>query len=185
MKSYLAAALQMNSRPDLEKNLTQAEELVDLAVRRGAEVVALPENFSFLGEEADKLANLEAIATASEKFLRKMAHRFQITVLGGGFPIPVGDGKVANVAMLVDPHGGEVRYEKVHLFDVNLPDGNTYRESETVRAGTALPPVYASEELGTLGISVCYDVRFPELYRHLSKKGAEVLFIPAAFTAHT
>ncbi|MGD1849454.1 MAG: carbon-nitrogen hydrolase family protein, partial [Cyanophyceae cyanobacterium] len=185
MKSYLAAAIQMNSLPDLEKNLAQAEELVDLAVRRGAEVVALPENFSFLGDEADKLANLEVIATASEKFLRKMAHRFQITVLGGGFPMPVGDGKAANVAMLIDPRGGEVRYEKVHLFDVNLPDGNTYRESETVQAGTALPPVYASEELGTLGISVCYDVRFPELYRHLSKKGAEVLFIPAAFTAHT
>ncbi|MEM9771445.1 MAG: carbon-nitrogen hydrolase family protein [Cyanobacteria bacterium P01_D01_bin.73] len=185
MKSYLAAAIQMNSQPDLAKNLAQAEELVDLAVRRGAEVVALPENFSFLGEEKEKMAQLEAIATASEKFLRTMAHRFQVTILGGGFPMPVSGGKAANVALLVDPKGGEIRYEKVHLFDVNLPDGNTYRESETIRAGTQLPPVYPSDELGQLGISVCYDVRFPELYRHLSKKGANVLFIPAAFTAHT
>ena len=185
MKSYLAAAVQMNSQPDLQKNLLQAEELVDLAVRRGAEVIALPENFSFLGEEQDKLAQIEAIAEASEKFLRTMARRFQVTILGGGFPVPVSEGKGVNVAMLVDPHGIEVRYEKVHLFDVNLPDGNTYQESQTVQAGTQLPPVHRSDELGTLGLSVCYDVRFPELYRHLSKQGADVLFIPAAFTAHT
>ncbi len=73
----------------------------------------------------------------------------------------------------------------MHLFDVNLPDGNTYQESGTVLAGTNLPPVYDSPELGKLGISVCYDVRFPELYRYLSKMGAEVLFVPAAFTAYT
>ena len=186
MKSYLAAAIQMTSLPDLEKNLVQAEELIELAVRRGAELVSLPENFSFMGDEAEKIAQAEAIGQQSEKFLKTVAQRFQVTVLGGGFPVPTGNGTVYNTCLLVDPSGTEVaRYEKVHLFDVNVPDGNTYQESSTVKAGQNLPPVYPSKDLGVLGLSVCYDVRFPELYRHLSNMGAEILFVPAAFTAYT
>ncbi|PSB20794.1 hydrolase [filamentous cyanobacterium CCP2] len=186
MKSYLAAAVQMNSQPDLAKNLAQAEDLIDLAVKRGAELVCLPENFSFLGDEADKLAQAEQIAQQSEKFLKTMAQKYQITLLGGGFPVPTESGQVYNTALLVGQAGEElVRYEKVHLFDVNLPDGNTYKESQTVLAGLNLPPIYPSKEFGNLGLSVCYDVRFPELYRHLSQMGAEVLTIPAAFTAYT
>ena len=186
MKSYLAAAVQMNSQPDLAKNLAQAEDLIDLAVKRGAELVCLPENFSFLGDEADKLTQAEQIAQQSEKFLKTMAQKYQITLLGGGFPVPTESGQVYNTALLVGQSGEElVRYEKVHLFDVNLPDGNTYKESQTVLAGLNLPPIYPSKEFGNLGLSVCYDVRFPELYRHLSQMGAEVLTIPAAFTAYT
>lgn len=186
MKSYLAAAIQMTSLPNLEKNLVQAEELIELAVRQGAELVTLPENFSFLGTEVEKLAQAEAIALKTEKFLKTMAQRFQVTILGGGFPVPVETGKVYNTALLVDPSGQELsRYLKVHLFDVNLPDGNTYQESSTVMAGTALPLVYKSKDLGNLGLSVCYDVRFPELYRHLANMGADILFVPAAFTAYT
>jgi predicted amidohydrolase len=186
MKSYLAAAIQMTSLPDLEKNLVEAEELIELAVRQGAELVSLPENFSFLGTEEDKIAQANAIALKSEKFLKTMAQRFQVTILGGGFPVPVNQEKVYNTALLIDPSGAELtRYQKVHLFDVNVPDGNTYRESSTVMAGSDLPAVYHSEQLGTLGLSVCYDVRFPELYRHLAYKGADLLFVPAAFTAYT
>jgi predicted amidohydrolase len=187
MKSYLAAAIQMTSVPDLQKNLAQAEELIDLAVRQGAELVGLPENFSFMGEEKDKLAQGDAIAQATETFLQKMAQRFQVTILGGGFPIPVdSSGKVYNTALLINANGQELaRYQKVHLFDVNVPDGNTYQESSTVMAGLELPPVYASPELGKIGLSICYDVRFPELYRHLSNQGADILFVPAAFTAFT
>jgi predicted amidohydrolase len=139
-----------------------------------------------MGEEAEKLAQAETIAQKTEKFLKRITQRFQITLLAGGFPVPTTDGKVYNTAVLIDANGQELtRYQKVHLFDVNLPDGNTYRESNTVMAGNVLPPVYDSPELGNLGLSVCYDVRFPELYRHLSQKGAEVLFVPAAFTAYT
>jgi predicted amidohydrolase len=186
MKSYLAAAVQMNSQPNLAQNLTQAEDLIDLAVKRGAELICLPENFSFLGEEADKLAQAAQIAQQSEKFLKTMAQRYQITLLGGGFPVPTESGQVYNTALLIGPAGEElVRYEKVHLFDVNLPDGNTYKESQTVLAGLNLPPIYPSKDFGNLGLSVCYDVRFPELYRHLSQMGAEVLTVPAAFTAYT
>ncbi|MBD2104245.1 carbon-nitrogen hydrolase family protein [Leptolyngbya sp. FACHB-261] len=193
MKSYLAAAIQMTSVPDLGKNLAQAEELIDLAARRGAELVCLPENFSFLGDEDEKIRQAPHIAQESEKFLKTMAQRYQITLLGGGFPVvsslnpdqTVPD-RVLNTALLVGPDGSELaRYEKVHLFDVNLPDGNTYRESSTVLAGKMPPPVHPSKELGNLGLSVCYDVRFPELYRHLAAHGATVLLVPAAFTAYT
>ncbi|HHP7246310.1 MAG TPA: nitrilase-related carbon-nitrogen hydrolase, partial [Elainellaceae cyanobacterium] len=96
MRSYLAAAVQMNSLPDIHKNLAQAEDLIDLAVRQGAELVCLPENFSFLGDESKKLNEAVAIAEESEKFLKTMAQRYQITLLGGGFPVPTNDNKVYN-----------------------------------------------------------------------------------------
>ncbi|MEM7726324.1 MAG: carbon-nitrogen hydrolase family protein [Cyanobacteria bacterium P01_A01_bin.45] len=187
MKSYLAAAIQMTSVPDLAKNLAQAEELIDLAVRQGTELVGLPENFSFMGEDEQKLAQADTIACKTENFLKTMVQRYQITILGGGFPIPVPEkGKVHNRALLIDSTGQELaRYDKVHLFDVNVPDGNTYRESNTVIPGTERPPVYNSEKLGNIGLSVCYDVRFPELYRYMSQEEVDVIFIPAAFTAFT
>ncbi|MGQ9865284.1 MAG: carbon-nitrogen hydrolase family protein [Pseudanabaenaceae cyanobacterium] len=188
MKPYLAAAVQMNSQPDLAKNLAQAEEMIQLAVNRGADLVCLPENFSFLGDEAAKARLAAEIARESEQFLKMAAQRYQVTLLGGGYPVPVADesGKFWNTALLVSPEGEEIaRYQKIHLFDVNLPDGNTYRESATIAPGRSLPPVYRSEHLGGLGLSICYDVRFPELYRYLAQQGAEVLLVPAAFTAYT
>ncbi|NJN71867.1 MAG: carbon-nitrogen hydrolase family protein [Limnothrix sp. RL_2_0] len=186
MKSYIAAAVQMTSKPDLALNLGEAEDLIQLAVNQGAKLVTLPENFSFLGEEAKKLSQAQEIATQSEKFLKTMAQRFQITLLGGGFPVPVGENKVFNTALMIAPDGLELaRYHKAHLFDVDLPDGNTYAESSTVQAGEMLPNISEDWGLGQIGLSVCYDVRFPELYRHLSQQGADVLCIPAAFTAYT
>ncbi len=186
MKSYLAAVVQMTSLPDVAKNLAQAEELIELAVRRGAELVGLPENFSFLGDDTVKVKEAANIASQTEQFLRRMAQRFQITLLGGGYPVPATEGKVFNTALLLGPNGQELaRYQKVHLFDVDLPDGNIYHESGTVLAGSTIPPIYKSPSLGNIGLSVCYDVRFPELYRVLAQSGADILFVPAAFTAFT
>lgn len=186
MRSYLAAALQMTSKPNLTDNLLNAEELIELAVRQGAELVCLPENFAFMGPEEDKLAQAATIAQTTQQFLKTMAQRYQMTLLGGGFPVPVSSGKVHNTALLIAPNGEILsEYHKAHLFDVNVPDGNNYCESSTVEAGQTLPTIYTSETLGKLGLSVCYDVRFPELYRHLAKAGAEVLCVPAAFTAYT
>lgn len=186
MKSYLAAALQMTSLPDVEKNLDHAEELIDLAVRRGAELIGLPENFAYMGEEQDKVERAQEISDRTHHFLKTMAQRYQVTLLGGGFPVPASPGRVYNTAVLVGPDGTELsRYDKVHLFDVDIPDGYKYQESNTVVPGRRLPKLYDSEQFGKIGLSVCYDVRFPELYRHLSKTGAEVLFVPAAFTAYT
>ncbi len=187
MNSYLAAAIQMTSVPDLQKNLAQAEEFIDLAVHKGAQLVGLPENFSFMGEEKDKLAQAEVIAKETQIFLKRMAQRYQVNIIGGGFPVPSDNiDKVYNTASLIDSNGEELSsYRKAHLFDVNVPDGNTYRESSTVMAGKQLPSVYFSKKLGHIGLSVCYDVRFPELYRHMSKEGADVMIVPAAFTAFT
>ena len=188
MNSYVAAAVQMTSRRDVTKNLQQAEELIDLAVRQGAELIGLPENFAFLGEDHEKQEQATAIAAATEQFVQTITQRYQITLLAGGYPVPVVDNasKAYNTATLAAPNGEELaRYHKVHLFDVNVPDGNTYWESATVQAGAEYPPVYRSEKFGHLGLSICYDVRFPELYRHLAKQGADVLFVPAAFTAYT
>ncbi len=191
MKAYLAAAVQMTSIPNLEKNLAQAEELIQLAVNRGAELVCLPENFSFLGDEEAKTQQAEEIAQQSLKFLETMSQRYQVTLLGGGFPVPQNSenpksGKLFNTAVLMGKDGQELaRYHKMHLFDVNLPDGNTYQESDIIQAGSTAPPIYYSDRLGNLGLSVCYDVRFPELYRYLSLNGANILFVPAAFTAYT
>lgn len=185
MQSYLAAAVQMTSCPDISTNLQQAEEWIEFAARQGCELVTLPENFAFMGPEEEKSRLATEISERAEAFLERMAQRYQVTLLGGGYPVPDQNHRVFNTATLVAPTGEELaRYQKIHLFDVNLPDGNTYRESLTVSHGQK-PYVYKSEKLGVLGLSVCYDVRFPELYRLLVEQGAEVLLIPAAFTAFT
>ena len=114
-----------------------------------------------------------------------MARRYQVAILGGGFPVPAGEAATFNRSELVSRDGQVLAtYDKIHLFDVDLPDGNTYTESTTISAGT-LPPVAELPGLCRVGLSICYDVRFPELYRHLAGAGAELLMVPAAFTAYT
>ena len=186
MGSFLAAAVQLTSTPDPDANFVAAEEQIELAARRGAELVGLPENFAFMGEDSRRLELAPALAERCSRFLVTMARRYQVTLLGGGFPVPAGAGKTFNRAELVGTEGQLLaRYDKIHLFDVDLPDGNTYRESLTVQPGSQLPPVVEVPGLGRIGISICYDVRFPELYRHLAGAGANVLMVPAAFTAFT
>ncbi len=186
MSSFLAAAVQLTSTPDPDANLAAAEEQIELAARRGAELVGLPENFAFMGDDSLRLTLAPELAERCSRFLVTMARRYQVTLLGGGFPVPAGDGLTYNRAELVGQEGELLaRYDKIHLFDVDLPDGISYRESATVRPGDALPPVVNVPGLGRIGLSICYDVRFPELYRHLAQQGADVLMVPAAFTAFT
>jgi len=184
--SFLAAALQLTSTPDPDANLAAAEEQIELAARRGAELVGLPENFSFMGDDQRRLELAPDLAERCSRFLVTMARRYQVTLLGGGFPVPAGENLTYNRSELVGTEGQLLaRYDKIHLFDVDIPDGSTYRESATVRRGQELPPVVEVPGLCKVGLSICYDVRFPELYRHLAKAGAELLMIPAAFTAYT
>ena len=187
MSDFLAAAVQLISTSDPESNFAAAEEQIELAARRGADLVGLPENFAFMGADATRLELAPALADQCSRFLVTMARRYQVVVLGGGFPVPCGDGATTfNRAELVGKDGQLMaRYDKIHLFDVDLPDGIPYRESSTVTRGRELPPVVDVPGLCKVGLSICYDVRFPELYRHLVGAGAEVLMIPAAFTAYT
>ena len=186
MTSFLASAIQLNSSADLTANFAAAEEQIELAVRRGAELVGLPENFAFMGEDSQRLEQAALIAEQAQRFLITMARRYQVTLMGGGYPVPAGAGLTSNRAQLVAKDGQILAtYDKIHLFDVDLPDGNTYQESATVQPGNALPPEVDVPGLCRVGLSICYDVRFPELYRHLAAEGADLLFIPAAFTAFT
>ena len=184
--SFLAAAVQLTSSADPEVNFAAAEEQIELSVRRGAELVGLPENFAFMGEDQQRLDLAAELAEQCSRFLVTMARRYQVALLGGGFPVPAGVGLTANRAELVSKDGQLLaQYDKIHLFDVDLPDGITYRESATVKPGNSLPPVVEVPGLCRVGLSICYDVRFPELYRHLAAAGADVLMVPAAFTAFT
>ncbi len=187
MPDFLSAALQLTSTSDVEANLSAAEEQIEIASRRGADLVGLPENFAFIGNDQKRLEISSSLADKCSRFLVTMARRYQIVLLGGGYPVPAGDGnRTLNRSELVGRDGQLLgRYDKIHLFDVDLPDGNKYQESETIVSGKELPSVIDVPGLCKVGLSICYDVRFPELYRHLVDRGAELLMIPAAFTAFT
>jgi predicted amidohydrolase len=184
------AAVQMRSTDDLAANLATARTLASRGAREGAQLVVLPECFAFLGsKEGDKLAVAEhldgdgPIMTA----LHEIAQEHRVWVIGGGAPERVdGDPKrTYNTAIVVAPDGALVaRYRKIHLFDVDIPGGAVLRESDSTARGDE---VIAVDIAGAkVGLSICYDVRFPELYRRLvAEHGAQVLLVPAAFTAHT
>ncbi|KGG15369.1 MULTISPECIES: carbon-nitrogen hydrolase family protein [unclassified Prochlorococcus] len=187
MSDFLAAAIQLTSTSNFEANLSIAEEQIEIASRRGAELIGLPENFAFIGPDDERLNIASTLSQKCSKFLVTMARRYQVVLLGGGFPVPAGDGsRTLNRSEIVDKDGQLLgRYDKIHLFDVDLPDGNKYRESETIISGQKLPSVIDIPGFCKVGLSICYDVRFPELYRFLVEQGAELLMIPAAFTAFT
>jgi predicted amidohydrolase len=183
--SFLVAAAQMTSGPDRAKNLATALALVDEAADRGARFVGLPENFGFMGREEDRIAGAEPVDGPTVAALRERARARRIFVLAGSIAEKVdAAGKTGNTSVLVDD-AGEIAavYRKIHLFDVDIPDGARYAESETVLPGDA--PVVADTALGRIGLTVCYDLRFPELYRRLADGGAELVTVPAAFTLYT
>src|SRR5580704_5864481 len=182
------AAVQMTSGPDVTANLEQARALLEDAAARGARLAALPENFSFMGlKDADKRGVAEADGSGpAQDFLAATARRLRLWIVGGTVPLRSGvDGRVAAASLVYDSDGRRVaRYDKIHLFDVDIPGrGESYRESAHVAPGAAATVL--DTPLGRLGLSVCYDVRFPELYRHLSAAGAQLLVVPSAFTSPT
>lgn len=186
MKAFKAAAIQMNSQPEMDTNLEQACRLVREAAGEGASFIGLPENFAFLGDLPARLEQAPEIARGVEKFLSDAAKEFKVYLLGGGYPVPASSGRVYNRASLVGPEGKEVaRYDKMHLFDVDLEGGESYRESDFVEPGKAEPVCAECGSLGTIGLTICYDLRFPELYRKLSEMGADMLTVPSAFTQTT
>jgi deaminated glutathione amidase len=180
------AALQLNSQADVTANLEACRRLVGRAARRGAELVLLPENFAFFGPEAGKRSVAESLAEGPiTKALAEIAREFHVCVVGGGFPEQSCDPQRPHNSLLVVGADGSqlATYRKIHLFDVELGGGGSYAESAATSAGSA--PIVVEVGGFKLGLSICYDLRFPELYRALSEQGAEVLLVPAAFTLHT
>jgi len=182
------AAIQMTSSHEVAENLASAGALLREAKDAGALVACLPENFSFIGlKDADKLQVAEADGDGPvQAFLSDTARQLKMWILGGTIVIRTNDSsRVANSSLLIDGDGERVaRYDKIHLFDVTIPGRNEqYRESNHVLPGRS--PVIADTPVGKLGLSVCYDMRFPELYRELVSQGAEWLAMPAAFTVPT
>ena len=189
------AAIQMTSGPDVTVNLEQARGLLEEAAVHGAGLAILPENFAFMGlHDADKRAVGESDGSGPiQDFLSSTALKLRVTIVAGTIPLRAGeDGRVAAASLVYGPDGKRVgRYDKIHLFDVDIPSGagvesggtGRYRESAHVAPGA--DAVVVETNAGKLGLSVCYDVRFPELYRSLSASGAQLLSIPSAFTSPT
>lgn len=182
------AAIQMTSGHVVADNLAVAGEMLREAKDLGCDIACLPENFSFIGlRDADKLEVAEAEGDGVvQSFLSDTARKLKMWILGGTIVIRRDtDRRVANSSLLIDAAGKRVaRYDKIHLFDVTIPGRDEqYRESTHVAAGRDL--VVADTPVGRLGLSVCYDMRFPELYRELGTKGAQWLAMPAAFTVPT
>lgn len=182
------AAIQMASSPSVSSNLLAAENLIAEATKTGVKLVALPENFALMGEhEFDKLEAKEIDGSGTiQNFLAGVAKKYNVWVIGGTIPIAGNDEKKVRAACLVYNNSGErvARYDKVHLFDVNVPGTNeVYRESDSIEPG-AEPQVFATP-FGKMGIAVCYDLRFPEIFRKMAKQGVEILVVPSAFTAET
>jgi len=183
-REIIAAAIQMSSTPDKEENLDTAERLIRSAVSSGAGLIALPELWNCHGLEDVYSKNAESVPGPTTEFLGGLAGELGVFLLGGsileGGPQSK---KLHNTSTFFGPDGRmSAVYRKIHLFDVKAPD-RAYLESRTIAAGTEI--VTAKAGAVTIGLSVCYDVRFPELYRLLTLRGAEVLAVPAAFTLQT
>jgi deaminated glutathione amidase len=181
----LLAAAQMTSGADKAHNLDTAIRLVRRAAALGAGLVGLPENFSWMGPEKERALAAETLAGPTLARMAEVARECGISLLAGsiaerGAP----GGRFYNTSVLFGPDGAQQAvYRKIHLFDVEVGDGARYRESEAVAPGEEV--VSADTPLGRLGMSVCYDLRFPELYRRLVDQGSTILAVPAAFTLMT
>jgi len=186
MKKVTVAAVQMTSTSDREANLKKAEELLKKGAAEGASLLALPENFSFMGEgEKDKLevAEMPEGGPVTE-FLKGFARLNKVWIVGGSVPVKAEEGKVFNRSLLINDRGEiAASYDKIHLFDVDIAGGESHKESRTVSPGDKV--VTHKTPFGVVGLSICYDLRFPELYRELTLKEATMIFVPAAFTSQT
>jgi predicted amidohydrolase len=179
-----AAAVQLNSQDDKDRNLEVAERLVREAAADGADLVALPEKWNVLGSPEVLIAGGEALDGPTITACRGWARELGINLVAGSIVEQVeGQEKLSNTSVLIDPDGEiEATYRKIHMFDVDV-GGVEYRESATQEPGSEI--VIADAGDVPIGMTVCYDIRFPELYRILAVRGARVITVPAAFTLHT
>lgn len=182
------AAIQMASGPNVNANLLEAARLLKKAAEAGAKLVVLPENFAMMGmTEFDKVKIREADGDGPlQDFLAEQAAKLGIWLVGGTIPLAGHDPDKVNAAcLLFDDKGNRVaRYDKIHLFDVKITESDErYNESESIEPGSKV--VVVDTPFGKLGLAVCYDLRFPGLFRHMSEEGVELFVLPSAFTAIT
>ena len=181
------AAIQMVSGADVDANLDEAARLISTAVSAGAEFVVLPENFAIMPtEDAGQLQVMELDGDGPiQEFLSAQAHQNHIWLVGGSIPLVSSQpSKVRAACLLFNDRGERVaRYDKLHLFDVELDNGEEYSESLTIEPGESV--VVVDSPIGRLGLTICYDLRFPELFREMLDQGAEIFSVPSAFTATT
>ncbi|MGZ5931215.1 MAG: carbon-nitrogen hydrolase family protein [Rhizomicrobium sp.] len=186
MSTFRAACVQLRSSDDVQENIRTTSELIREAKGKGAQFVATPENTTLMAPDGGaKLERSfdEAHDPALPAF-SALAEELGIWLLVGSLAIKVSDTKTANRSFLIDPKGRiSARYSKIHLFDVDLPSGEKYRESNTVAGGDSA--TLAETPFGKIGMTICYDLRFPHLYRTLAQKGALLLTVPSAFTETT
>ena len=185
-----SAVIQMVSQSDISANLERARQLLEQAAERGARLAVLPENFAAMGRrDSAAIGRAEALGHGPIlPWLKQAARDLKLWVVAGTLPLPpqgLPDAKAHACSLLIDDHGQTVaRYDKLHLFDVDVADNcGRYRESDDYAHGAQV--VVADTPVGRLGLSVCYDLRFPELYSALRAAGAELISAPAAFTAVT
>ncbi len=186
MSQIRVACVQMRSGTDVAANIESACALIRQAAGTGAELIATPEMTTLLDRKPGAVWEKSTTEEADPglKAFRRLARDLGVTVLIGSLAIRLGDGKCANRSFLIGPDGAvAARYDKIHMFDVQLNAGNIYRESDSFAAGSQA--VVADLPAGSLGMTVCYDVRFPDLYRQLAWGGAKVIAVPAAFTRIT
>lgn len=181
------AAIQLASGPQVAANLGEAERQIAAAAKAGAQLIVLPENFAIMPQkEADRLSVAEKDGRGPiQDFLSAQAQRHQTWIVGGTIPLIANSSdKVRAACLLYNDRGERVaRYDKIHLFDVRLGNGEHYQESKNIEPGDSV--VVIDTPCGRLGLAVCYDLRFPELFRRLLDQGAELFALPSAFTAHT
>lgn len=185
MQSFTAALIQMNASASKADNLARATTWAEEAVRAGAKLVALPEVWFWRGKQEEEADAAEALDGPTGSALAALAKRLGIFLLGGSILEKVaGEARPANTSLLFGPDGARLAaYRKIHLFDVNLPDKPPILESRSRAPGARA--VLARTEIAAFGLSICYDLRFPELYRALARAGAEALLVPSAFTSIT
>ncbi|MBA2117186.1 carbon-nitrogen hydrolase family protein [Bremerella alba] len=182
---YLVAALQMDSGAEKPVNLEQAESMIADAAQAGAQLVVLPELFPYLGKVSQLRKNSESMDGNVLRTMRGLAIKHQLVLCAGSVAIAADDDpdKVINRSVLFGPYGQVLAtYDKIHCFDINLPDVKVV-ESDYVRAGSQLS--VASTSLGHIGQAICYDLRFPEIFRRLTEDGMQICVLPAAFTDKT
>jgi nitrilase len=182
------AAIQMASGPNVKANLAEAEKLIKIAVQQEAELIVLPENFAIMGTAEDDKVKIaeEAGSGLLQDFLKAQAVKHGIWLVGGTIPLRSNDsGRVYAASLLINAEGEVVaRYNKIHLFDVTIEANNeSYTESETLVPGEDI--VVVDTPFGRLGMAVCYDLRFPELFRAMVEQGMEICAVPSAFTSLT